>query len=68
MMLHPDGSRNIWIPTLGRAPDMIVTLDDATSAIYLAALVGEEGAASMCFRPDAKWLRASSVLLAPQQA
>jgi transposase len=45
MMLHQDGSRHIWLagqPML----DLIVTLDDATSAIYSAFLVEEEGTAS----------------------
>lgn len=45
MMLHQDGSRHFWLagqPML----DLIVTLDDATSAIYSAFLVAEEGTAS----------------------
>ena len=45
MMLHQDGSRHEWLsgqPML----DLIVTLDDATSAIYSAFLVEEEGTAS----------------------
>jgi len=45
MMLHQDGSRHEWLagqPAL----DLIVTMDDATSAIYSAFLVGEEGTAS----------------------
>jgi transposase len=45
MMLHQDGSRHAWLQ--GRpALDLIVTLDDATSAIYSAFLVEEEGTAS----------------------
>jgi len=45
MMLHQDGSRHEW---LGGRPalDLIVTLDDATSAILSAFLVEEEGTAS----------------------
>jgi transposase len=43
MMLHQDGSRHCWIPDLGQALDLIVTLDDATGAIYSAFLVEEEG-------------------------
>ena len=42
MMLHQDGSRHEWLagqPAL----DLIVTLDDATGAIYSAFLVEEEG-------------------------
>jgi transposase len=45
MMLFQDGSRHEWLagqPEL----DLIVTLDDATSAIYSAFLVEEEGTAS----------------------
>ena len=45
MMLHQDGSRHVWLqgqPAL----DLIVTLDDATSEIYSAFLVEEEGTAS----------------------
>lgn len=45
MLLHQDGSTHAWLA--GRAPlDLIVTLDDATSAIYSAFLVAEEGTAS----------------------
>jgi transposase len=42
MMLHQDGSRHAW---LGQGPDLdlIVTMDDATSDIYSAFLVEEEG-------------------------
>lgn len=45
MMLHQDGSRHAWLE--GQAPfDLIVTMDDATGAIYSAFLVEEEGTAS----------------------
>jgi transposase len=45
MMLHQDGSREAWLA--GQPPlDLIVTMDDATSEIYSAFLVGEEGTAS----------------------
>jgi transposase len=45
MMLHQDGSRHAWLQ--GRPPlDLIVTMDDATSEIYSAFLVEEEGTAS----------------------
>ncbi len=45
LMLHQDGSRHEWLE--GQAPlDLIVTLDDATGAIYSAFLVEEEGTAS----------------------
>ncbi len=42
MMLHQDASRHQW---LGGRPalDLVVTMDDATSAIYSAFLVEEEG-------------------------
>jgi hypothetical protein len=45
MMLHQDGSRAAWFldqPQL----DLIVTMDDATSKVYSAFLVEEEGTAS----------------------
>jgi transposase len=45
MMLHQDGSPHAWLegqPML----DLIVTMDDATSTIYSAFLVEEEGTAS----------------------
>jgi transposase len=45
MMLHQDGSRHVWIEGLP-ALDLIVTLDDATSEIYSAILVEEEGTSS----------------------
>ena len=45
MMLHQDGSRHEWLE--GEAAlDLIVTMDDATGAIYSAFLVEEEGTAS----------------------
>jgi transposase len=45
MMLHQDGSPHAWLE--GQPPlDLIVTLDDATGAIYSAFLVEEEGTAS----------------------
>jgi hypothetical protein len=45
MMLHQDGSRHAWLE--GQAPlDLIVTLDDATGAIYSAFLMEEGGTAS----------------------
>jgi transposase len=44
MMLHQDGSRSDWVP--GSQWDLIVTLDDATSEIYSAFFVEEEGTMS----------------------
>jgi transposase InsO family protein len=45
MMLHQDGSRAAWLA--GQPPlDLIVAMDDATSTIYSAFLVEEEGTAS----------------------
>ena len=45
MMLHQDGSREAWLS--GVAPlDLVITMDDATSAIYSAILVAEEGTVS----------------------
>jgi transposase len=44
MMVHQDGSRHEWIA--GEAWDLIVTMDDATSEIYSAFFVAEEGTMS----------------------
>jgi transposase len=45
MLVHQDASRHAWLE--GQPPlDLVVTLDDATSAIYSAFLVEEEGTAS----------------------
>jgi transposase len=46
MMLHQDASRFAWLPGDDRQYDLVVTLDDATSAIYSGFIVGEEGTAS----------------------
>jgi len=45
MMLHQDGSRFAWLAEQPEL-DLIVTMDDATSTIYSAFLVEEEGTAS----------------------
>jgi transposase len=44
MMLHQDGSTHEWVA--GQWWDLIVTLDDATSEIYSAFFVEEEGTMS----------------------
>ena len=44
MMLHQDGSTHEWVP--GCQWDLIVTMDDATSEIYSAFFVEEEGTLS----------------------
>ena len=44
MMLHQDASRHAWLAR--PALDLVVTMDDATSEIYSAFLVEEEGTAS----------------------
>jgi len=41
MMLHQDASTHEWVP--GKHWDLVVTLDDATSEIYSAFFVDEEG-------------------------
>src|SRR6266851_1181627 len=46
MLLHQDASRHVWLPGEGRQHDLVVTLEDATSALYSAFLVDEEGTAS----------------------
>ena len=44
MMLHQDGSTHEWVP--GCQGDVIVTLDEATTEIYSAFFVEEEGTQS----------------------
>ena len=44
MMLHQDGSSHQWVPD--QWWDLIVTMDDATSEIYSAIFVAEEGTMS----------------------
>ncbi len=44
MMLHQDGSSHQWVPD--QWWDLIVTMDDATSEIYSAFFVAEEGTMS----------------------
>ena len=45
MMLHQDASTHAWLA--GQPPlDLVITLDDASSAIYSAVLVEQEGTAS----------------------
>jgi len=45
MMLHQDGSRHGWLD--GHGPlDLVIAMDDATSGLYSAILVAEEGTMS----------------------
>ncbi|HEX3920546.1 MAG TPA: ISNCY family transposase, partial [Caulobacteraceae bacterium] len=46
MMLHQDASTHAWLAGDRRKYDLVVTLDDASSAIYSAFLTDEEGTAS----------------------
>ena len=46
MLLFQDGSTHRWIAALGHDLDLVVTLDDATSAICSALLVEQEGTMS----------------------
>jgi Helix-turn-helix domain len=46
MLVFQDGSTHRWIPALDRDLDLVVTLDDATGAIYSAILVEQEGTMS----------------------
>jgi transposase len=45
MMLHQDASKHVWLEGLGPL-DLVVTMDDATSEVYSAILVEEEGTIS----------------------
>ena len=46
MMLHQDASTHAWLPGDGGRQDLVVTMEDATSELYSAFLVDEEGTAS----------------------
>ena len=46
MMLHQDASTHAWVPGSLAKHDLVVTMEDATSAIYSMFLVDEEGTAS----------------------
>jgi len=46
MMLHQDASTHAWLPGGAARHDLVVTMEDATSAIYSMFLVDEEGTAS----------------------
>jgi transposase len=46
MLLFQDASTFAWLPGVDRHLDLVVTLDDATSAIYSAILVEQEGTQS----------------------
>ena len=64
MLLHQDASKHAWLPGDARHYDLVVTLDDATSAIYSAFLVGEEGTASS-FRGLAEVIARERPVLCP---
>lgn len=62
MLVHQDGSRHQWLagqPAL----DLVITLDDATSELYSAFLVPEEGTASS-FRGLAETIAAKGLFCA----
>ncbi|MFI4987830.1 MAG: transposase, partial [Alphaproteobacteria bacterium] len=46
MLLFQDGTTHRWLAGLGRDHDLIVTLDDATGALYSAFLIEQEGTLS----------------------
>ena len=46
MLLFQDGSTHRWIGAIDHDLDLVVTLDDATGAIYSAVLVAQEGTVS----------------------
>jgi transposase len=47
MLLHTDASTHAWIPELAGTQDLIVVLDDATSAAYYARFVPQESTTTM---------------------
>jgi transposase len=46
MMLHQDASTHAWLPGCVGKQDLVVTMEDATSEVYSAFLVDQEGTAS----------------------
>jgi hypothetical protein len=46
MLLHQDASTHAWLPDDVRNYDLVVTMEDAASALYSAFLVDQEGTAS----------------------
>jgi len=46
MMLHQDASTHAWLPGDAGKQDLVVMMEDATSELYSAFLVDEEGTAS----------------------
>jgi transposase len=46
MLLHQDASTHAWLPGDERKYDLVVTMEDATSALYSLFLVDQEGTAS----------------------
>ena len=46
MLLHQDASTHAWLPGAIGKHDLVVTMEDATSELYSAFLVDEEGTAS----------------------
>lgn len=46
MILHQDASTHVWLTGAEGKHDLVVTMDDATSAIYSVFLVEQEGTAS----------------------
>ena len=58
MMLHQDASTHAWLAGDAGKHDLVVTMEDATSAIYSAFLVDEEGTASS-FAGCARWSRST---------
>ncbi len=46
MLLHQDASTHAWLVGADCKHDLVVTMDDATSALYSAFLVEQEGTAS----------------------
>lgn len=63
MLLFQDGSTHRWIGALDHDLDLVVTLDDATGAIYSAFLVEEEGTMSS-FRGLARTISARGLFRA----
>ena len=61
-MLHQDASKRAWLAGDAGNYDLVVTMEDATSVIYSAFLVDEEGTASSFGGCGKRWRSVSELL------
>ena len=64
MLLHQDASTHAWLPGDARKYDLVVTMEDATSAIYSSVFGGSGGHGIELSRGARRGCEARSVLFA----